>query len=635
MSSDSNNTENKNQEVIIKTDETKVSVSIEKKSQEKIDKSKLMAVIKALIANIGIALVKLICFFFSSSSAMLAEAIHSGVDSFNSICLLVGIKRGSRPADNAHPFGYGLEANVWAMFASILMLGGTFVAIYHGFEKLIMAHPATDLLIHYNAIAIALICSIMFEAWAVISASKAVLHEMEIEEKNPIKEFFISIKYIGEIKSPTTKFVWYEDTAAFSGVIVAFVALTVAKFVMPENYAYVPDAIASIIIGSILFVLAIYLLKNNVNSLTVQSAEPDVEEKIRSVASTIHGITDVVELKTIDLGSSGLIINMTIEVDPETQMKDADDIADMLERKVKKVIKNITHITIELQAHDAEDNWEEKFNKLIKEGEKIETIDSHEAQMLQNFFGFANTVVREIMIPRTEIFMVNVEENINSLADLIISSGHTRIPVYRDNVDNIIGVINAKDVLKVIKNNNIDDSFSIETLARELLIVPENKFISDLLSDFTSSKNQIAAVVDEHGGIAGMVTIEDILEEIVGEIYDEFDKVETPEVVRIDDNTLNVSCKMDIEDINEKFDLDIPNEDFQTIGGYVFGLLGREPELNDVIEDKNITYTILEIDGRRISRIKMYKQTPFIDYTQVREENEENFQENSEKDSND
>lgn len=633
MSSDSNKLETiKNEENTENNINEGNTVNTEESFQEKADNSKFMAVIKALIANLGIALVKLICFFFSSSSAMLAEAIHSGVDSFNSICLLIGIKRGSKPADTAHPFGYGLEANIWAMFASILMLGGTFVAIYHGFEKLIHAENVSDLLVHYNAIAIALLCSICFEAWAVVSASKAVLHEVGIEEKNPVKEFFRSIKYIGHIKSPTTKFVWYEDTAAFSGVVIAFVSLTMAKFVMPEKLAYIPDAIASIIIGIILFFLAIYLLKNNVNSLTVQSAEPDVEEKIREVASTIHGITGVIELKTIDLGSSGLIINMTIEVDPETQMKDADDIADMLERKIKKEIRNITHITIELQAHDAEDNWEEKFYKLIKEGEKIETIDSHEATMLQNFFGFANTVVKEIMVPRTEIFMVNAQENINALADLIISSGHTRIPVYRDNVDNVIGVINAKDVLKVIKNNNIDENFSIETLARELLIVPENKFISDLLSDFTSSKNQIAAVVDEHGGVAGIVTIEDIIEEIVGEIYDEFDKVETPEIVRIDDNTLNVSCKMDIEDINEKYDLDIPNEDFQTIGGYVFGLLGREPELNDVIEDKNITYTILEIDGRRISRIKMYRETPFVDvkeHEKLIEENSNNTEENS------
>ena len=614
MSSDSKNIESANNTENLQDNKETISLKIENNiSHEDAENSKFMAVIKALIANLGIALVKFICFLFSSSSAMLAEAIHSGVDSFNSICLLVGIKRGARPADNVHPFGYGLEANVWAMFASILMLGGTFVALYHGFEKLVHAEEAAELLRNYPYIAAALICSICFEAWAVVSASKAVLHEVGIEEKNIIKEFFISIKYIGKIKSPTTKFVWYEDTAALTGVIVAFIALTLAKFVMPPALAYVPDAIASIIIGTILFFLAIYLLKNNVSSLTVQSAEPKVEEKIRQVAATIHGVTDVIELKTIDLGSSGVIINMTIEVDPETQMKDADDIADMLERKIRKVIKNIAHITIELQAHDAEDNWEEKFDKLIKEGEKLETIDSHEAQMLSNFYGFANTVVKEIMIPRTEIFMISVEQNINELADLIINSGHTRIPVYRDNVDNIIGIINAKDVLKVIKNNHVDDNFSIELLARELLIVPENKFISDLLSDFTSSKNQMAAVVDEHGGVAGIVTIEDILEEIVGEIYDEFDKVETPEVVKIGDNTLNVSCKMDIDDINERFDLDIPAEDFQTIGGYVFGLLGREPELNDVIEDKNITYTILEMDGRRISRIKMYKETPFAD----------------------
>ena len=439
-------------------------------------------------------------------------------------------------------------------------------------------------------------------------------------------QFIQSLKYIRKIKSPTTRFVWYEDVAALTGVIVAFIALTISKFLMPPELVHVPDGIASIIIGFILLILAIYLLKHNVNSLTVQSAEPRVEETIRKIAENIHGISSVVELKTMDLGSSGLVVNMTIEVDPETQMKDADDIADMLERKLRKRIKNINHITIELQAHDAEDNWEEKFEKLITEGKNIGTIDAHEATMLSNFFSFANTVVKEIMVPRTEIFLINAEENINTLADLMINSGHTRIPIYKDNVDNIIGVVNAKDVLKVIKNNNVDEHFTIESIAREILIVPENKFISDLLSDFTSSKNQIAAVVDEHGGVAGIITIEDILEEIVGEIYDEFDKVDSPEVIKIDDNTLNVSCKMDIEDINDRFDLDIPNEDFQTIGGYVFGLLGREPEVNDVIEDKNITYKVLELDGRRISRITMHKETPFVDSAEQTEEDENGSQ---------
>jgi putative hemolysin len=233
--------------------------------------------------------------------------------------------------------------------------------------------------------------------------------------------------------------------------------------------------------------------------------------------------------------------------------------------------------------------------------------------MISNFSRFANTVVKEIMVPRPDVILASAEESINTLAELILSSGHSRIPIYKDTPDNLIGVINAKDVLKFIKNNNLPEDFSIENLVRDILIVPENKFISDLLSQFTSSNNQIAAIVDEHGGVAGIVTVEDILEEIVGEIYDEFDEVELPEVIRINENTLNVSCKMNIEDINEKYDLDIPNEDFQTIGGYVFGLLGREPEINDIIEDKNITYTVLDVDGHRISRLKMYKETPFVD----------------------
>ena len=168
MSSDTNNTE------IIEN--KKISISLEKSAEEKEDeKTKISAVIRAFIANIGIAAVKFICFLFSSSSAMLSEAIHSGVDSFNSICLMVGIKRGSRPADNEHPFGYGLEANVWAMFASILMLGGTFIAFYSGFDKFFNSHDHSDLLNNYPYMAVALIFTILFESWAVASASRAVL----------------------------------------------------------------------------------------------------------------------------------------------------------------------------------------------------------------------------------------------------------------------------------------------------------------------------------------------------------------------------------------------------------------------------------------------------------------------------
>ena len=587
-------------------------------------KQNLLAVIRAFIANVGIASIKLICWFFSGSSALLSEAAHSFVDSFNSICLLIGLKRGARPADDAHPFGYGLEANIWALFASILMLAGTAIAIGSGVDKIVSdVHNPHELLNNYHIIAITLITSMLFELWAVNSAMNAVLAEANIcHTNNKIKDFFNSIKYVRHIKSPTTKFVWYEDVAALSGVVIAFVALSISKFLLPVHYAFWPDAIASILIGLILFCLAIYLLKNNVNLLTGQAAEPQTEEVIRQVADNLHGIACVHELKTMDMGTSGLIVNMTIEVDPEIQVKDADDIADMLERKIRENVNNISHVAIEIQADDAEENWEDKFDKIIEEGEKIEVIDNNEANMLSNFYSFAKTVVKEIMVPRIKISFIAADDSLDKLMDLIIESGHTRIPVYEENVDNIIGVINAKDVLKAVRDK-VPEDFSLKNIVRDILIVPENKFISDLLNDFTSSKNQIAAVVDEHGGVAGIVTVEDILEEIVGEIYDEYDEAPIPEIIKIDDHTLNVSSQIDIDDINEKYDLDIPNEDFQTLGGYIFGLLGKEPELDVVVEDKNISYKVTELDGRRISRVIMTKNTPFVDQFEVAESNED------------
>lgn len=576
-------------------------------------KPKYMAVIRALIANLGIAAIKLICALISHSSAMLSEAAHSFVDSFNSVCLLVGLKRGSKPADDCHPFGYGLEANIWALFASILMLAGTMVALYSGFDKLINEHQKINVLLNnYHWIALTLTISILFETWAVNSATNAVLTEANVPLTNGFANFVNSVKLIRQIKSPTTKFVWYEDVAAWTGVIIALSALSISKFVLPVEIAYLPDAIASILIGTILFCLALYLLKNNVNFLTGQSAEPRTEEIIREVADNVTGVACVHELKTMDMGASGLIVNIEIEVDPEIQVKDADDIAETLERKIRQSVSNVSHVAVEILADDKEEDWEDKFEKIIEEGEKISVIDTHEASMLSNFYGFAQTVVKEIMIPRPKITLVDAEESLDTLMDIIIDSGHTRIPIYEDSVDNLIGVINAKDVLKAVKNK-ADENFEIKTLAREILIIPENKFISDLLSDFTSSKNQIAAVVDEHGGLAGIVTVEDILEEIVGEIYDEFDESPVSEIIKIDDNTLNVSSQIDIEDINERFDLDIPSEDFQTLGGFVFGLLGREPEIGDIITDRDITYNVLELDGRRISRVQMQKNTPFVD----------------------
>ena len=580
------------------------------------------AVVRAFIANILIALIKLLSWLFTGSSAMFSEAVHSGVDSFNSICLMVGLKRGSRPADGVHPFGHGLETNVWTIIACILMFFGATVSLISAYHKIfINTYGVMDLLNNYEMLAVILIASICSETWAVNSAVHAVLDESKVEHKNPVIDFIKSIKYVHKINTPTTKYVWYEDVVALLGVVVAFIAVSISKFMLPPSLAHIPDGIASGIIALMLLFLAGYMLKNNVNLLTGLSAEPQVEEVIKQITENLHCVSCVKDLKTMNMGTSGLIVNIKIEVDPEIQVKEADDITEMVERKIREKISNISHVSVEVDTNDAEENWENKFDKIIQEGEKIDVIDDKEAHMLSNFYSFAQTVVREIMVPRPKVIFVDAEDDLNKLIDLIIESGHTRLPIYEDTVDNIIGVINAKDALRALRDKTYEkEGFEIKSLAREILIIPENKFISDLLNDFTTTKNQIAAVVDEHGGIAGIVTVEDIIEEIVGEIYDEFDEAPTPEIIKIDDNTLNISALAEIEDINEKYDLDIPNEDFQTLGGYVFGLLGREPEIGDKIEDRNLKFEVTELDGIRISRLIMKKDTPFIDKTEEPEE---------------
>lgn len=579
------------------------------------------AVVRAFIANIVIALIKLMSWFFTGSSAMFSEAVHSGVDSFNSICLMVGLKRGSRPADGFHPFGYGLETNIWTTIACILMFFGAAVSLLSAYHKLFSDAQEVDLILkHYHILAIILIASICSETWAVNSAVHAVLDESNVKHTNPIVDFVKSIKYVHKINTPTTKYVWYEDVVALLGVVVAFIAVSLAN-VLPEKFAHIPDGIASGIIALMLLFLAGYMLKNNVNLLTGLSAEPQVEEIIKQITENIHGVSCVKELKTMNMGTSGLIVNIEIEVDPEIQVKEADDITEMVERKIRDRFQNISHVSVEIDTNDEEENWENKFDKIIQEGEKIDVFDDKEADMLSNFYSFSQTVVKEIMVPRPKVVFADAEDDLNKLIDLIIESGHTRLPLYEDTVDNLIGVINAKDALKALRDKTYEkEGFEIKSLAREILIIPENKFISDLLNDFTSTKNQIAAVVDEHGGIAGIVTVEDIIEEIVGEIYDEFDEAPIAEIIKIDDNTLNISALVDIEDINEKYDLDIPNEDFQTLGGYVFGLIGREPAVGDKITDRNLEFEVTELDGIRIARLIMKKDTPFIDKL---EENQE------------
>ena len=198
-----------------------------------------------------------------------------------------------------------------------------------------------------------------------------------------------------------------------------------------------------------------------------------------------------------------------------------------------------------------------------------------------------------------------VESSLDELLDVITTSGHTRIPIYEDNVDSIIGVVHAKDLLPVLRTDK--QLFDMRAVMREAYFIPETKDVNELLAEFKRGNVQMAIVRDEYGGTAGLVTVEDLLEEIVGEIRDEYD-VEEPLIDVIDNDHAIVSARMSIDDLNEQMDTDIPeSEEFETIGGFVFDLFGRQPSEGEMISWSNLDFTVSSLEGGRLHRIEVVR----------------------------
>lgn len=247
---------------------------------------------------------------------------------------------------------------------------------------------------------------------------------------------------------------------------------------------------------------------------------------------------------------------------------------------------------------------EEELKMLVEAGEQEGVLEEEEKEMIHSIFEFTDTIVRKVMVPRIDIKAVDVESSIDELLDVIMKEGHSRIPIYDETIDNIVGIVHAKDLLWVLHENRKDTH--IRDLMRPPYVIPENKMVDELLSVFKKSKIQMAIVVDEYGGTAGLVTIEDLLEEIVGDIMDEYD-VEGPLVQVIDANTTIVDARTPIDEINEMMELNLPEEEFDTIGGLVFGLLGEQPALGDETDFDSVHLVVERTDGRRILKVKIVK----------------------------
>ena len=248
---------------------------------------------------------------------------------------------------------------------------------------------------------------------------------------------------------------------------------------------------------------------------------------------------------------------------------------------------------------------EEEIRFLIASSARSGYIEPEEGNYLENVFDFGDMVVREIMVPRPDIVALPGDLPLEELVERAVFGRYTRYPVYQGDLDHILGVVHIKDLFRAARENPED--FRLEPLIRECLIVPENKRIEEMLREFQRRKLQMAIVVDEWGSVEGLVTIEDIIEEIVGEIRDEFDAGEAT-VEELGRGVFAVDGRIPISEVNERFGLEIPREDFETIGGYVLGALGRPPRPGDTVAVEGATLRVKSVDGPRVAMLTLYTQ---------------------------
>ncbi len=265
-------------------------------------------------------------------------------------------------------------------------------------------------------------------------------------------------------------------------------------------------------------------------------------------------------------------------------------------------LAGIAETTLEEQ-HDEK---QEEFLTGLEQHRTEGALDEEEQEMIENVLELSSSTADEIMTPRTDIVAVEINSDLQKVLETISVAGHTRVPIFEDNIDNIIGLVYAKDLLTEIGKNPAD--FKLRNKMRKVYFVPETKPLRNLLHEFQNQKLHIAVVLDEYGGTAGIVTLEDILEELVGEITDEYEEIPSEPVKKIDQNTIEADARTYIDDLNDEFDLNLPeDEDYETVGGFVFSRLGYIPKTNESFDYENLKFTIASAEARRIRRVRIQK----------------------------
>lgn len=261
-----------------------------------------------------------------------------------------------------------------------------------------------------------------------------------------------------------------------------------------------------------------------------------------------------------------------------------------------------------VQPEQLEQQIEEEILSAVEEGEEQGVVDEQEREMIESVIEFHDSTAGQIMTARTDIAALDIKSNLQQVKQAIEASGHSRIPVHEGTLDQIVGILYARDLLKHL--GQPPENFDIRSAMRPALFVPETTPLADLLYDFRKRKIHIAVVLDEYGGTTGLVTIEDILKALVGEISDEHEPVEPRMFKRIDDRTIEADARIDIEELNRLTVLNLPEDaGYATLGGFVLATLGRIPEPGFTFEQNGVKYTILEAEPQRVKRIRI-EQVP-------------------------
>jgi len=246
---------------------------------------------------------------------------------------------------------------------------------------------------------------------------------------------------------------------------------------------------------------------------------------------------------------------------------------------------------------------EDGLRLLLNMGEEERFIEAEERQMIDSIFRFSETNVEEVMVPRVDVVALPQEATLQDALDTIVEAGHSRIPIYSDTIDTVVGVLYAKDLLTTFRDGKID--VSIQEVMRKPNFVPESAMVDDLLEDLQHKRTHLAIVVDEYGGTAGVVTIEDLLEEIVGEIQDEYDS-ETPMLSQIGEGVYVANGRIDIDDLNRDLDIHLPDEDESyTLAGVIYSQLQRVPDVGDTVDLDDVRLEVLEVTDNRIEQVQV------------------------------